>query len=67
METFSKYLKLKPWKFKLHCNGPSECKNTCIFQNLIQNWVSQKKIDSTMPEKKIWGGSEHNLNHYYDF
>ena len=40
-------------------NGPPECKDTCIFWNLIQNWVSQKKIQqhNALEENlREWGG-----------
>ena len=44
MENFSKFLKQKSQKLKLYHNGPSEHKNSYIFLNLIQNWVSQKNF-----------------------
>ena len=49
MENVSKYLKAKSGKLKLCHNGPSECKKSYIFLNLIQNWFSQKKFNSTTP------------------
>ena len=65
MQSFAKYLNLKSQKLKLCHNGPSECKKTYIFWNIVQNWVSQKNLTAQHLRRKfegVGGVSEHHFN-----